>query len=155
MADRSIVRASDADRERVADRLRQAATEGRLTAEELEERLHHAFSARTYGELDSVVADLPAGPVVVASTPQTSGMAIASIVMAALWMGGIGSLIGIVLGIMATQEVSRSRGRVTGRGLALGGIALGTLGVLGAAAMMVASVAAHMLGHPLHFHPLR
>jgi hypothetical protein len=59
MAHRSALKASDDDRERVADRLRRAAAEGRLLAEELEQRLATALRARTYGELDSVVADLP------------------------------------------------------------------------------------------------
>ena len=53
------MRASDADREHVAERLRNATAEGRLLASELEERLGAVFSARTYGELDAVVADLP------------------------------------------------------------------------------------------------
>jgi Domain of unknown function (DUF1707) len=60
MARRSALRASDSDRERVAERLRHAAGEGRLLATELEDRLGAAFSARTYGELDALVADLPA-----------------------------------------------------------------------------------------------
>jgi hypothetical protein len=51
--------ASDADRERIAERLRAAAGEGRLTAAELEERLETAFSARTEAELERLVADLP------------------------------------------------------------------------------------------------
>ena len=59
MAKRATLRASDADREHVAERLRKATGEGRLLAEELEERLGAALSARTYGELDSLVADLP------------------------------------------------------------------------------------------------
>ena len=59
MAPRNGLRASDADREHVAERLRHAAAEGRLLAEELEERLGKTFKARTYGELDTVVADLP------------------------------------------------------------------------------------------------
>ena len=59
MARRAVLRASDSDRERIADRLRKATAEGRLLAEELEERLGAAFSARTYGELDALVADLP------------------------------------------------------------------------------------------------
>jgi len=63
MASRNGLRASDADREHVAERLRHAAAEGRLLAEELEERLGKAFKARTYGELDAVVADLPANRV--------------------------------------------------------------------------------------------
>jgi hypothetical protein len=59
MAGRAAVRASDADRESVAERLRQAAAEGRLLTEELEQRLEAAFSARTYGQLNAIVADLP------------------------------------------------------------------------------------------------
>ena len=54
--------ASDADRELVAERLRAAAGEGRLTSEELEERLDRAFSARTEAELEPLVADLPVAP---------------------------------------------------------------------------------------------
>jgi len=59
MAARVAVRASDADREHVAERLRKAAGEGRLQTHELEQRLEVALSARTYGELDSIVRDLP------------------------------------------------------------------------------------------------
>ncbi len=55
-----MLRASDSDRDRIVERLRQATGEGRLLAEELEDRLGAAFSARTYGELDALVADLPA-----------------------------------------------------------------------------------------------
>jgi DUF1707 SHOCT-like domain len=62
MARRATLRASDDDREQVVDRLRHAAAEGRLLASELEERVGAAFSARTYGELDAVVADLPRDP---------------------------------------------------------------------------------------------
>jgi len=53
------LRVSDADRDRVAERLRGAAGEGRLTADELEERLERALSARTDAELEPLVADLP------------------------------------------------------------------------------------------------
>lgn len=59
MPSRSILRASDTDRERVAERLRQATTEGRLLTEELEQRMEAALSARTYGQLDALIADLP------------------------------------------------------------------------------------------------
>lgn len=57
---RTYLRASDADRDAIAERLRHATVEGRLLAEELEERLEAVFAARTYGELDALVADLPA-----------------------------------------------------------------------------------------------
>ena len=55
----SELRASDADRERSAERLRTAAAEGRLTPDELEQRLERAFGARTEAELQPLTADLP------------------------------------------------------------------------------------------------
>ncbi|MFW5416705.1 DUF1707 and DUF2154 domain-containing protein [Nocardiopsis sp. CNT-189] len=56
------MRASDADRERVAGVLREAAAAGRITLEELQERLDAAFAARTYDDLAPLTADLPAEP---------------------------------------------------------------------------------------------
>src|SRR5688572_24504191 len=53
------VRASDADRERTADHLREQAGEGRLEPDELEQRLERAFTARTLADLDALTADLP------------------------------------------------------------------------------------------------
>jgi len=53
------LRASDADRDAVADRLREAHAEGRLTVEEFTERLDAAFVARTHGDLVSLTRDLP------------------------------------------------------------------------------------------------
>ena len=68
---RSELRASHEDRDRVVELLRVSAGDGRLTAEELDERLELAMTARTYGELARVVADLPAaGSVVSAPTPR-------------------------------------------------------------------------------------
>jgi DUF1707 SHOCT-like domain/2TM domain len=55
-------RVSDAEREAVADRLRAAAGEGRLDAEELDERLTAAYGARTSADLTPLTADLPAPP---------------------------------------------------------------------------------------------
>jgi hypothetical protein len=54
------LRASDAERERTATTLREHTAAGRLTPEELSERLDAAYEARTVGELDALVADLPA-----------------------------------------------------------------------------------------------
>jgi len=59
MTRRGSLRASDADREAVTVRLRDAASEGRLEPDELEERVDAALRARTYGELSRLVADLP------------------------------------------------------------------------------------------------
>lgn len=54
------LRASDADRERTAQLLREHHAVGRLTAEEFNDRLERVFAARTLGELDELLADLPA-----------------------------------------------------------------------------------------------
>jgi Domain of unknown function (DUF1707)/Cell wall-active antibiotics response 4TMS YvqF len=54
------VRASDAEREATVERLRVAATEGRLTLGELTERTEAAYTATTRGELAPITADLPA-----------------------------------------------------------------------------------------------
>jgi hypothetical protein len=56
------LRASHEDRDRVAELLRIAAGEGRLTAEELDDRLEKALTARTYGELQALSSDLSALP---------------------------------------------------------------------------------------------
>lgn len=54
------LRASDADRDRVVERLRDAVAEGRLDMEEFEERLDAAYKSRTYAELEPLTRDLPA-----------------------------------------------------------------------------------------------
>ncbi len=64
------LRASHADRDQVAEVLRVAAGDGRLSPEELDERLERALTARTYEELAAVIADLPtAGTAIAAATP--------------------------------------------------------------------------------------
>lgn len=73
------LRASHADRDQVVDLLRLAAGDGRLSPEELDERLERALTARTYAELAALTADLPvapgtavapAGPGAVSATPK-------------------------------------------------------------------------------------
>jgi hypothetical protein len=53
------LRASDADRERTVQLLREHHAEGRLDVEEFHERLNAAYAAKTMGELDEILADLP------------------------------------------------------------------------------------------------
>lgn len=60
--DERSLRASDADRDRVAEVLRAAAADGRLGLDELDERLERLYAAKTYGELVPVVEDLPDVP---------------------------------------------------------------------------------------------
>ena len=57
----SRLRISDDDRHAVAEVLRQAAGEGRIDIEELQERLEATYKAKTYGELVPITGDLPAG----------------------------------------------------------------------------------------------
>ncbi|KRE93489.1 hypothetical protein ASG76_13605 [Nocardioides sp. Soil774] len=62
--DPSLMRISDADRQRVADVLRDAAGDGRLDLEELDERLEATWHAKTYADLVPITVDLQAaGPV--------------------------------------------------------------------------------------------
>ncbi|MDX6361803.1 MAG: hypothetical protein QOC85_806 [Streptomyces sp.] len=71
------LRASDADRERVAEQLRDAVAEGRLDMAEFEERLEATYAARTYGELAPITRDLPGSaavaPVSMVKSPAVSG----------------------------------------------------------------------------------
>ena len=60
MADVPDIRASDAERERVATELRGHAAEGRLDVDELDERLQQAYAARTRGDLDKLTAIIEA-----------------------------------------------------------------------------------------------
>jgi Domain of unknown function (DUF1707) len=57
---RGHMRASHADREQLTDVLKAAFVQGRLTKEEFDARIGQTFTARTYGELAAVIADLPA-----------------------------------------------------------------------------------------------
>jgi hypothetical protein len=69
--DRRNLRVSHEDRDQVAEQLRVAAGDGRLTADELDERLETALTARTYGELEALLTDLPTSPAAVqAPSPQ-------------------------------------------------------------------------------------
>ncbi len=54
------MRASDQDRERTAALLREHHAAGRLTLDEFHERLDQTYAAKTMGELDAIMADLPA-----------------------------------------------------------------------------------------------
>jgi hypothetical protein len=53
------IRASDEDRDRVAAMLREHHAVGRLTVDEFNERLDKAYAARTMGDLDELLTDLP------------------------------------------------------------------------------------------------
>ena len=59
MTDRYEMRAADSDRDRIAEILRDAHGEGRLTQDELLARIEATYTAKTYRDLDQQIADLP------------------------------------------------------------------------------------------------
>src|SRR5262245_20390125 len=69
--DPSQLRISDDDRHQVADLLREAAGEGRIDFEELDERLEATYAAKTYADLVPITVDLPVGSGLVPLQPAT------------------------------------------------------------------------------------
>jgi Domain of unknown function (DUF1707)/Domain of unknown function (DUF4190) len=130
--ERGEMRASDADRDRVAELLNVAYSEGRLSKDEYDARLENAFSARTYADLDQIVADLPAVPPTGVVTPVTgiNGLAIASLAcgLAQFVFGPLATIPAIVFGHVARHQIKRTGEQ--GAGLALAGLILGWAAVI-------------------------
>jgi hypothetical protein len=130
------MRASDNDRWRVQSRLNDAFAEGRLTREEWDERATAVTSAATYADLarltaDLPVADAPPSPPPVIAQQRTNGLAIASLVCGICQIGFPvpTGLVAIFLGHAARRRIRRTGER--GDGLALAGLILGYLGLVG------------------------
>src|SRR5438874_7648994 len=100
---RGTLRASDADREAVADRLRNAAAEGRLLAHELEERVARALRASPYGELDAVVVALPRAPVARPRVPLVRPALAVAIALAAVAVLAVAAL--VITGLLTAWAV--------------------------------------------------
>jgi Domain of unknown function (DUF1707)/Domain of unknown function (DUF4190) len=158
---RGKMRAADADRDRTVDVLTVAYTEGRLTKDEYDERVERALSARTYGDLDLLVTDLPAGSAAIApagtsvepAEPRTNSLAIASVAcgLAQFAFGPLGTIPAIVFGHMARSQIKRTGEQ--GAGLALIGLLLGwgavALGIL----LITVAVVSLRTQPPPSFHP--
>lgn len=128
--------AAAADRERTMDVLKAAFTEGRLTKGEFDDRTARVLTARTYADLNALVADLPVGPGgPMAPAPyqagfysplnvrKTSGLAVGSLVLGIfpLFMG----IPAVVLGHMARGQIRKTGER--GDAIAVAGLVLGYL----------------------------
>ena len=74
--------------------------------------------------------------------PKTNPMAIASLALSLLWLGGLGSIGAVVLGHMAKREIARSQGRQTGANLAKAGLVIGYIGLVIMALYLLAYVVA-------------
>jgi hypothetical protein len=111
------IRASDADRERITARLRDHFAEGRLTREELDERVTAALNAKTLGDLRGLMTDLPEaepvlgqgmpvprmgpGPVVYARRgPRLLPLAMLFLLMAVLVPGGGFVFLALLQGVL-------------------------------------------------------
>jgi hypothetical protein len=144
---RDKIRAADADRDRVAEILGTAFTEGRLSKDEYDDRLAAAFAARTYADLDRLVADLPRqAPVArpgsdpaVSSVDKTNGLAMASFAcgLGQFLIGPLATIPAIVLGHMARHEIRRTGEQ--GAWLAASGLLLGWAGVILAIVVVIAA----------------
>ena len=116
-------------------RLRTAALEGRLDADELESRLADAYSARWCSELARLTADVTPPPqppeplVFVRPRGRMNPLALVSLVCALVWFGWLGSLAAIVTGHLALNQIGRSAGTQTGRGIAIAGLLVGYFGL--------------------------
>ena len=129
--------AGSADRERTVGVLRAAFTEGRLSQDELDDRVTRAYTARTYGELTALTADLPAGalplvyPMPMYQPPvSTNSLARASLVLgvAEFFTMGLTAIPAIICGHMAKREMRQTGQR--GDGLATSGLVLGYMAVI-------------------------
>ncbi|NEB81109.1 DUF1707 and DUF4190 domain-containing protein [Streptomyces sp. SID14478] len=148
--------AAHADRERAVDVLRAGFAEGRLPQGEYEKRVERAYQARTVGELSTLVADLPQGPVpqqqaypmapvprtfLPVPPPATNGKAIGALCcgVGTFFTMGFSAIPAVVLGHMARNEIRRTGEQ--GDGMAVGGLVLGWLSVVGWILVLIAIIA--------------
>ncbi len=142
------MRAASTDRERAVDVLKAAFAEGRLTQDEYNDRMGRAYAARTYGELATLTADLPAGALPVWSLqpyqppppPGTNSMAIASMVLgvAEFFTAGLTAIPAVICGHIARRQMRETAQR--GDGLATGGLVLGYMAIIFWSVLIAASL---------------
>jgi hypothetical protein len=130
------MRAASTDRDRAVDVLKAGFAEGRLSQDEYNDRMGRAYTARTYGELAALTADLPAGampmayPVPMYSPPTTTNsLARASLILgiAEFCTMGLTAIPAIICGHLAKREMQMTAQR--GDGMATAGLVLGYMAV--------------------------
>jgi uncharacterized protein DUF1707/uncharacterized protein DUF4190 len=146
------MRAASTDRERAVDVLKAGFAEGRLTQEEYNHRMGRAYAAKTYGELATLTADLPAGAMpAVWAVPMyqppasTNSLARASLVLgvAEFFTMGLTAIPAIICGHMAKKEMRQTGQR--GDGLATSGLVLGYMAVIFWGVLIALSIVAAMI----------
>lgn len=162
--ERAQLRVSSQDRDRAIELLTGAFSHGRLTKEEYDSRAERALSAQTFGDLDSLVMDLPAaGPPYPGTVPQpgtwaypgavtrTNALAITSMVCGIAQFFGfwlLATIPAIVCGHIARRQI-RETGE-QGSGMALAGLIMGWVGAALTAIVVLIIVIAVIAvnGHP-------
>jgi hypothetical protein len=136
--------ASRADRDRAIDVLKASFVEGRLTKEELDQRVGQALVSRLFPDLMAIISDLPAGPFgrlpahpATPALPRTNRLAVLALVCAAAApvTAGITAILAIALGHLARRQ-ARRRGE-QGAGIAAIAVLLGWIALLIAAIWVV------------------
>lgn len=102
--DRDEMRAGDGDRQAVAETLKTALDEGRLDLHEYDERLQRTYSAKTYGDLQGLVTDLP-GTVPVTQSQVQPATSQPPMVETAASRSGMPSWLGPYAGVVAVSVV--------------------------------------------------
>jgi hypothetical protein len=101
---REEMRAADADRQAVADKLRVALDEGRLDLHEYDERLQQAYAAKTYGDLEALLTDLPV-PAVLPPERQRVADHVTRGWLVQLWSGYL-SVVSITVGVWLVSAIA-------------------------------------------------
>jgi hypothetical protein len=151
--DRGKMRAADADRDGVVERLNKAYSEGRLSKDEYDGRLGNALSARTYADLDQLVTDLPtARTTAVTPAAKINELAMASLGcgLAQIMFGPVVAIPAIVFGHMARQQIKRTGEQ--GADLALAGLILGWAAVILVIVLIVGLAMAVGIQGTMHMH---
>ena len=81
----------------------------------------------------------------------TSGYAVASLILSVLWLGGVGALLAVVFGARARRDIQRSQGRLGGEGMATAGFVIGIVGIVGAVVLWtVVALVGSTLSNDVH-----
>ena len=151
--ERGKMRAADADRDRVVECLNMAYSEGRLSKDEYDGRLENALSARTYGDLDQLVTDLPAArATAVTPVAKTNELAMASLAcgLAQFVFGPVVAIPAIVFGHVARHQIKRTGEQ--GADLALAGLILGWAAVILVIVLIVGLAMSVGIHGTMHMH---
>jgi len=153
------VRAASTDRERAIDVLKAGFAEGRLTKAEYDHRTARVYAARTYGELGSLVSDLPTGPLdgpapypvpMYRPRPPLNSAAVASLAcgIGVFFTVGLSAIPAIALGHSARREMRATGER--GDSMAVTGLVLGWAGVALIAIVVAGLITVVATAHGVH-----